>query len=143
MATELRSVVAVKEASGSINQMAAVIQEMPKGFTVLSGDDSMTLPLMILGGAGVISVVSNIIPGKVVEMTHAAHKGDFGKARKLHFDMLELFNTAFIETNPIPIKAAASMMAMCEEEYRLPMCRMSDANREKLKQCLKKYALIS
>ena len=122
--------------------MAQVISQLPEDFSVLSGDDGMTLPLMAIGGLGVISVVSNIVPDKIVAMVTHANNEEFDKARKIHYELLELFNTAFIETNPIPIKAAAAMMNLCEEEYRLPLCKMSDANREKLRGCLQRLNII-
>src|SRR3989338_3660243 len=132
---EIPNIIGVKEASGDINQMMDVINTI-HDFMVYSGDDSMTLPLMSLGGIGIISVVSNLVPKQVVEMVDAGLKGDFTKARRIHFELLPIFKGAFIETNPVPIKAAMAMKGMIEEEYRLPMCRMMEENKAKLRNIL-------
>lgn len=139
---DCKNVVGVKEASGDLNQMKDVIAQAPKSFSVLSGDDNMTLDLIKAEGHGIISVASNVIPGRMVAMVEAALKKDFVKAERLNSEMAEFFKGCFIETNPIPIKAAVAMMGMCEEVYRLPMCEMSAANREKWKEILKKMQLI-
>jgi 4-hydroxy-tetrahydrodipicolinate synthase len=139
----LKNIVGVKEASGNMMQMMEVVRQMPKDFSVLSGDDGMTVPLISIGGTGIISVASNIVPDKVALMVKLASSGEFEKAQKLHYELLDLFNVQFCETNPIPIKFAASLMGMCREEYRLPMCPLaSDANREKMKKCLKNLKII-
>ncbi|MDP7324074.1 MAG: 4-hydroxy-tetrahydrodipicolinate synthase, partial [Candidatus Woesearchaeota archaeon] len=131
----LENVQSIKEASGDINQMGDVINELPD-ISVMSGDDGMTLPLMALGGLGVISVVSNLVPDRIVELTDAALAGNFDEAKKIHFELLPLFKVAFIETNPIPIKAAMTMKGLAGGSYRLPMCEMEPENKEKLRQTL-------
>jgi 4-hydroxy-tetrahydrodipicolinate synthase len=142
---ELRNIIGVKEASGNINQMEDVIQNIAQcknNFTVMSGDDSLTLPLIALGGKGVISVVSNLLPEKVVQMVNAALNGDFYKARKLHYELLPVFKGAFIETNPIPIKAAMNLAGMPAGSYRLPICEMTQANKIKLENILREMKII-
>ena len=115
LAKEHSNIVGVKEASGNMAQMMDVINTLPKNFTVLSGDDNLTLPLMSLGGKGVISVAGNIIPRQMHELTEFALNGDFENAAKLHYGLLPLFKGIFIETNPIPIKAALAMKGMIKE----------------------------
>tara|TARA_Y100000310_G_scaffold128407_1_gene127601 strand:+ start:13914 stop:14810 length:897 start_codon:yes stop_codon:yes gene_type:complete len=136
LAKEHSNIVAVKEASGDINQMQDVLNTLPKEFDVLSGDDKMTLPLMKIGGRGVISVASNIIPAEVKQLTEYALSGDMQKAEELHNKLLPLFEGIFIETNPIPVKAALAMKGLIKESYRLPMCEMQTENREKLRKLL-------
>lgn len=142
LAKEHSNIVAVKEASGDINQMQDVLNTLPKEFDVLSGDDKMAFPLMKLGGKGVISVASNIIPADVKQLTEYALNGDLQKAEELHNKLLPLFEGLFVETNPIPIKAALAMKGMIKESYRLPMCEMQTANREKLKELLDSYKIL-
>jgi 4-hydroxy-tetrahydrodipicolinate synthase len=136
------SVIGVKEASGSLDQMSQVIAACGPDFIVLSGDDNVTLPLMAIGGRGVISVIANIVPRETSELTHAALDGDWKRARELHYTLFPLARAAFIETNPIPIKEAMAMAGLLEPEFRLPMCRMSDANRERLRTVLRPYGLV-
>ncbi len=136
------SIVGVKEASGSLDQMTQVILGCGPDFTVLSGDDNLTLPLMSVGGRGVVSVVANFMPRETVEMTHAALAGDWKLARDLHLRLFPLCRAMFIETNPIPVKEAMGMLGMIEPEFRLPMCRMSEANRQRLKAILEQYGLL-
>jgi len=135
-------IVGVKEASGSLDQMTQVILACGPEFSVLSGDDNLTLPLMAVGGRGVISVIANFVPRETVEMTHAALAGDWKLARELHHRLYPLSRAAFIETNPIPVKEAMAMLGMIEAEFRLPMCRMSDANRQKLQGVLTAFGLL-
>lgn len=142
LAKEHSNIIGVKEASGNIAQMMDVISMLPKNFDVLSGDDNLTLPLMSLGGKGVISVASNIIPKNMHELTEYALKGNFAEALKIHYRLLPLFRGIFIETNPIPIKAALAMKGMIKESYRLPMCEMKQENKEKLRQILKDFGII-
>ena len=139
---DAKNVVGVKEASGSLDQMSQVIAACGPGFSVLSGDDNLTLPLLAIGGHGVISVIANIVPRETAEMVHAALDGDWKRARELHYKLFPLARAAFLETNPIPIKEAMAMASMIEPEFRLPMCRMGDANRERLRTILKSYALV-
>ena len=136
------NIVGVKEASGSLDQMTQVILACGPEFTVLSGDDNLTLPLMSVGGRGVISVIANIVPRETAEMTHAALAGDWKLARELHLKLFPLSRAAFIETNPIPVKEAMGMMGLLEPEFRLPMCPMGAANRERLRAILVQYGLI-
>ena len=139
---DVASVVGVKEASGSLDQMSQVIAACGPDFSVLSGDDNITLPLLAIGGSGVVSVIANIVPRETADLVHAALDGDWKRARDLHYRLFPLARAAFLETNPIPIKEAMAMAGMLEPEFRLPMCRMSDANREKLRAILKSYALV-
>jgi 4-hydroxy-tetrahydrodipicolinate synthase len=142
LARDCRNIVGVKEASGSLDQMSQVLAACGPTFTVLSGDDNITLPLMAIGGHGVISVIANIVPRETADMVHAALDGDFKRARELHYRLFPLARAAFLETNPIPIKEAMAMAGMLEPEFRLPMCRMSDANRETLRGILRQYSLV-
>ncbi|MEK6949299.1 MAG: 4-hydroxy-tetrahydrodipicolinate synthase [Nanoarchaeota archaeon] len=142
LAKEHSNVVAVKEASGDINQMQDVLNTLPESFDVLSGDDNMTFPLMKLGGRGVISVASNIVPGEIKTLTDYCLAKDFSKAEELHNRLMPLFKGIFIETNPIPIKAALAMKGMIAEAYRLPMCEMQAENREKLRKILEELKII-
>ncbi len=139
---DVKNVAGVKEASGSLDQMSQVIAACGPDFSVLSGDDNLTLPLLAIGGHGVVSVIANILPRETAEMVHAALEGDWKRARDLHYRLFPLARAAFFETNPIPIKEAMAMAGMIEPEFRLPMCRMSDANRERLRAVLKPYALV-
>ncbi len=142
LARDVKNIVGVKEASGSLDQMSQVIAACGPDFSVLSGDDNITLPLLAIGGCGVVSVIANIVPRETADLVHAALDGDWKRARDLHFRLFPLARAAFLETNPIPIKEAMAMAGMLEPEFRLPMCRMSDANREKLRAILKPYGLI-
>ena len=142
LAKEHSNIVAVKEASGDINQMQDVLNTLPKSFDVLSGDDNMTLPLMKIGGMGVISVASNIAPDKIKQLADYCLAKNFAKAEELHNRLMPLFKGIFVETNPIPIKAALAMKGMIAEAYRLPMCEMRPENREKLKKTLEELKII-
>ena len=132
----LPNMVGVKEASGNITQMAEVLQAVPDGFAVLSGDDAITLPLMALGGVGVISVASNEVPGEMARLTSLCLAGDFSAARQLNRRLLPLMQANFIESNPIPVKAALAMMGLLEERYRLPLAPMKPENRARLEKVL-------
>jgi 4-hydroxy-tetrahydrodipicolinate synthase len=137
-----RNIVAVKEASGDIGQVMDLIAKKPAAFTVLSGDDNLVFPIMALGGAGVISVASNIVPDRMVRFVGAILKGQWEAARKMHYELLPLFKSIFIETNPIPIKAAMAMKGMMTESYRLPMCPMAPANRKTLEGVLREMKVL-
>jgi 4-hydroxy-tetrahydrodipicolinate synthase len=139
---DVKNIVGVKEASGSLDQMSQVIAACGPDFSVLSGDDNITLPLLAIGGSGVISVIANIVPRETADLVHAALEGDWKRARDLHYRLFPLARAAFLENNPIPIKEMMAMAGMLEPEFRLPMCRMSDANREKLRDIIKPYGLI-
>jgi len=142
IANEVPQVVAVKEASGSVEQMGEIIRNAPSGFAVLSGDDAITLPMMILGGKGCISVVANEVPKEFTTLCQAALKGDWEKARRLHFKLLNLMKVNFIESNPIPVKTALSMMGYLQENFRLPLVPIEDKNRMAVEKCLKELGLI-
>ena len=120
-----------------------VLNAVPPGFRVLSGDDAFTFPLIAVGGVGVISVVSNEIPGPMVRLAHLALEGKYDEARKLNAQLLPLMQVNFIETNPIPVKAALAMMGMIEEVYRLPMVPMKPENRAKLEKVLATHGLMT
>ncbi len=140
--SRIPNIVGVKEASGSILQMSEVIRLCSPEFDVLSGDDQMTFPLMALGGKGVISVVTNIIPDKMSALVKLMLAGQIDKARTIHFEIFELCQTMFVETNPIPIKVALGLMGKIEPEFRLPLCAPSAANLEKIRTALSKLNLI-
>jgi 4-hydroxy-tetrahydrodipicolinate synthase len=139
---KISNIVGIKEASGSIKQMSDVIHLCGKDFAVLSGDDIFTLPLMAIGGAGIISVVSNVVPADMAGLVDAVFEGHMEKAKALHYKMSDLMEALFIEVNPIPVKAALALMGKIECEYRLPLCNMSEANFEKLKSVMANYGLI-
>jgi len=129
------NIIAVKEAGGSVDRVSRILSACD--ITVLSGDDSLTLPMMAVGAKGVISVASNLAPAEVTSMVHAALEGRWDEARDLHYRLYPLFRDLFIETNPIPIKAALAMVGRIAEEYRLPLCPMSDEHREQLKRSMR------
>ncbi len=139
---KIPNIVGVKEASGSLKQMSDVIQLCGPDFDVLSGDDIFTLALMAIGGKGVISVISNVVPQDMAAMVDAFAAGDLVKARLLHYKMSPLIDALFIETNPTPVKAALAMMGTIEYELRLPLCRMTAKNEEALKKVMQNYGLI-
>lgn len=138
----IKNIVGVKEASGSLEQMSRIRKLCPKDFLLISGDDALTLPVMAIGGTGVISVVANIIPRDVADMCSAFEKGDMRRAQDLHYRMLGLVKAMFIETNPIPVKTSMGLMKLCDPRMRLPLCEMLPENREKLVGALKEYKLI-
>jgi len=140
--SKIPNIVGVKEASGSIVQQMEVLTAVERGFRVLSGDDAFTFPLMALGGVGVISVVSNEAPGAMTRLAHLLLEGGYDDARKLNAKLLPLMQVNFIETNPIPVKAALSMMGMIEEVYRLPLVPMKPENRAKLEKVLAAQGLL-
>lgn len=136
------TVVAVKEASGNINQIGEICRTVPKDFLVLSGDDAMTLPAMAVGGHGLISVASNEAPADLVRLVEAAEKGDFEAAREEHQRILPLLTANFLESNPIPVKAAMAQMGLLEENFRLPMVPPRDETRQRLGQVLAEVGLL-
>ncbi len=140
---EIENIVGIKEASGNITQIAEVIDRVPHKFIVLSGDDAMTLPVISLGGRGVVSVVSNQIPGAMTELASLANRNDFDAARKLQHNYLRLMQVNFIEANPIPVKWAMSVMGLLEPVYRLPMVEPSAANKQKIGQVLESTGLLA
>ena len=139
---EIPNIVGVKEASGSLKQMSDVVRLCGPDFSVLSGDDIFTLALMAIGGAGVISVISNVAPRDMAEMVDSFTAGDLSKARMLHHKMSPLIDALFLETNPIPVKAALAMMGKITYELRLPLCRMGEKNEAILKKEMQRYGLI-
>jgi 4-hydroxy-tetrahydrodipicolinate synthase len=139
---EIPNIVGVKEASGNITQMCDVCRAVPANFIVLSGDDAITLPLMAIGGRGIISVASNEIPRQMVQMVEAAERGDFAAARAVHNRILPLMQINFIESNPVPVKAAMAAMGLLEEVYRLPMCSPRPESRDRIVQVLKELELL-
>src|SRR3954470_22517412 len=138
----IRNIVAVKEASGNISQIAEVCASVPKNFLVFSGDDAITLPVISLGGVGIISVCSNEIPKEMAELTRAALAGKWDEARAIHKKYLALMQANFIESNPMPVKAVLAMMGKAEENYRLPMVRMKTDTRAKLEKIARDCGLI-
>jgi 4-hydroxy-tetrahydrodipicolinate synthase len=139
---EIRNIVAIKEATGDMKQVSEVIRLCGDRITVLSGDDFTTFTLLALGGKGAISVSANVAPKLVSKMFAAWEKGNIQQARKIHYQLEPLNAAMFYETNPIPAKTALAMMKKIKEEFRLPLCEMAPANREKLKKTLKSLKLI-
>ncbi len=139
---ELEHIVGLKEATGSLDEVQEVIRLCGDRIEVYSGDDALTLPIMAVGGSGVISVIANIMPKQSAAMTAAAFAGDWVQARRLHYAMLPLMRALFLETNPIPIKAAAAMMGLCRDELRLPLLPMSEAPRAKLRAAMQQLGLV-
>jgi 4-hydroxy-tetrahydrodipicolinate synthase len=139
---EIEQVVGVKEASGNLDQMAHVIASVPDSFAVLSGDDALTLPLLAIGGRGVIATTSNVAAAEMVELVRAFRAGDVERARAVHYRLLPLFDALFCETNPIPVKAALALRGQILEELRLPLTRLSAQNRERLQLALKEFGLL-
>jgi 4-hydroxy-tetrahydrodipicolinate synthase len=135
------NVVAVKEASGNIQQMVEICKAVPDGFLVLSGDDALTLPLMAVGGRGIISVASNEIPAEMVQMVEAAERGDYAAARQVHARILPLMLGNFVESNPGPVKFAMAAMGLCENVFRLPMVPPRPASQQKILNVLKELGL--
>jgi 4-hydroxy-tetrahydrodipicolinate synthase len=138
----IQNIVGVKEASGNISQMANVIHEVPSSFAVLSGDDAIAIPLIALGGRGIISVVSNEIPAEMTQLAQACLRGDFESARAIQARFLPLMNVNFVESNPIPVKAALGLMGLLEPVYRLPMTPPSPANLKKIEAVLNSVGLL-
>jgi 4-hydroxy-tetrahydrodipicolinate synthase len=139
---EMPEIVAIKEASGSLGQMAEVVQLAGDKITLLSGDDNLTLPILAIGGRGVISVVANIAPRDNADMVKAWEEGKIERARQLFYKLLPLCQAMFIETNPIPVKTSLALMGKIDGEMRLPLYPMAPANLEKLKTALRDYSLI-
>jgi 4-hydroxy-tetrahydrodipicolinate synthase len=142
LARDCKNIVGVKEASGSLDQMSRIKQLCGANFDLISGDDSLTLPILGIGGTGIISVVANIVPRDVANLIAEFEKGNIKKAQEIHYKLLPLIKAMFIETNPIPVKTTMGLLGMCEPDLRLPMCAMSTENLEKLKQALKDYRLL-
>ncbi len=138
----VKNIAGIKEASANLEQMTQIIYSTPEKFVLLSGDDSLTIPIYSVGGRGVISVLSNILPGKVAKLCALAAAGKYDEANKLNRELLPLANAMFIETNPIPVKEAMGMLGMCSAELRLPLTPMSEENKKKLHAILKQHGLL-
>lgn len=139
---EVRNVVAIKEASGSMDQASNIVSLCGDRLTILSGDDSLTLPLMALGAKGVIATVGNLMPRETHELAAAALTGDFARAREIHYKLLPLVRAIFVETNPIPVKQALAFMGKCTPEMRMPLTQMSPGPAEKLHAVMKDLRLV-
>jgi 4-hydroxy-tetrahydrodipicolinate synthase len=139
---DIKQVVGIKEASGSMDQISDILRLCGDRLTILSGDDSATLPLMAIGAKGVIATISNIMPREMHELAAAGLSGDFARARQIHFAMLPLMRALFIETNPIPIKQACAFMGKCANEVRMPMTPMTQGPAEKLRNAMRESGLI-
>jgi len=139
---QISNIVAIKEASGSITQQMELLGMVGPNFRVLSGDDSFTFPLMALGGAGLISVTSNVAPREMTNLVHLLLDGKYDEARKLNSRLLPLMRATFLETNPIPVKAALAMMGKIKEIYRLPLCPLKPENRARLEKTLAAQGLL-
>lgn len=142
LAKDFPTIVAVKEAAGSLDQVSEILTLTKTGFTVLSGDDSLTVPMMAVGAKGVVSVVANVAPEETQALCAAALKGDYKKAAALHLKLFPLIKSLFVETNPIPVKAALAMMGLCRPEPRLPLTPLSPEHRPALRKALKAFQLL-
>jgi len=140
--SKIDNIVGIKEASGSLRQMNDVVSLCGDDFAVLSGDDYFTLPLLLLGGKGVVSVISNVAPADMAALIDSFTAGDIKRARQLHDKMVPLIDALFLETNPVPVKAALAVMGKISYDVRLPLYKMSDGNYEKLKKAMGNYGLI-
>lgn len=138
----LENIVAIKEASGSLDQVSRTLEMCGPNFTMLAGDDSLTLPIMAVGGRGVIAVVSNLWPEKLCSLVKSANAGDFATARKAHYELMPVMRAMGLETNPIPVKAALALMGHIADELRLPLTQLTEANRETLRATLKSAGLL-
>ncbi len=136
------NIVATKEASGNLSLIAQIADECGDSLDIYSGNDDQVLPILSLGGKGVISVFSNLLPREMHNLCKSFFDGDIATSRKLQLDYLKLMNSLFIEVNPVPVKTACGIMGLCSDEMRLPLCEMEDANREKLISVMKEYSLI-
>lgn len=137
----IKNIVGIKEASGNVTQMAEICRAVPTDFLVISGDDALTLPLMSIGGRGIISVASNEIPSEMSQLVEAAERGDFAQARTIHTKLLPLLLVNFVESSPGPVKFAMSAMGLCEEVYRLPMVPIKDTSKQKILGVLRELGL--
>ncbi len=141
LAKDCPNIVASKESTPNMDRISELVKLMGDNFTILSGDDSLTLPMMSIGAKGVISVASNIVPREVKSLVDHVLNGDIKRAMELHLYLFDLFKMLFIETNPIPVKTACWALGMCEKEFRLPLCEMKPENERKLIEMLKRYNL--
>jgi 4-hydroxy-tetrahydrodipicolinate synthase len=141
--SKIDNIVGIKEASGDLVKCSQIVRDTTDDFCVLSGEDALNYPILCVGGVGAISVTANILPDKLSAMCNAWDAGDIKKAQKLHLELLDINQTLFIETNPIPVKTALAMMGKVKEEFKLPLCPMSEANKKKLAEVLKRYGCVS
>ena len=139
LANECRNIVSIKEASGSVERVGELRRRLPESFTILSGDDSLTLPFMAVGAVGVVSVASNLFPSQVCALVRACESGDLKSAEKLHRKLSPLFKDLFIEPNPVPVKTALGCRGLMSGEVRLPLCEMSEANQSRLRKTLEEF----
>jgi 4-hydroxy-tetrahydrodipicolinate synthase len=139
LANECRNIVSIKEASGSVERVGELRRHLPESFTILSGDDSLTLPFMAVGAVGVVSVASNLFPSQVRALVRACESGDLKLAENLHRKLLPLFKDLFIEPNPVPVKTALGWRGWMSGEVRLPLCEMSEANQARLRKTLEEF----
>src|SRR6266498_3261591 len=139
LAKECRNIVSIKEASGSVERVSDLRRRLPESFTILSGDDSLTLPFMAVGAAGVVSVASNLFPSQVCGLIRACESGDFKSATQLHRKLLPLFEDLFIEPNPVPVKTALGWRGVMSGEVRLPLCEMIEVNQARLRKTLEQF----
>lgn len=139
LAKECRNIVSIKEASGSVDRVSDLRRRLPESFTILSGDDSLTLPFMSVGAAGVVSVASNLFPAEVCALVRACQSGDFKAAATLHRKLSPLFKDLFIEPNPVPVKTALGWRGSMSGDVRLPLCEMSEANQARLRKTLEEF----
>ena len=142
LAHDCKNIIAVKEASGSLEQMSRIKQLCPPNFELVAGDDALTLPVLGIGGVGIISVVANVVPRDVANLVSEFEKGNIKKAQSIHYKLLPLIKAMFVETNPIPVKTAMGLLGMCEPDLRLPLCSMAPENLDRLKKALKEYGLL-
>jgi 4-hydroxy-tetrahydrodipicolinate synthase len=138
----IKNIVAVKESSGNLEQMSRILQATSGRMTLLSGDDALTLPVLAIGGTGVISVAANVVPRDVASMVQAFQAGRREEALAQHRKLLPLVRALFLETNPIPVKTAMSMLGMCSDELRLPLCGLSEGNVARLRTALEEYGVL-
>ena len=141
--SEIPNITGVKEASGNVTQMCEICNAVPDDFIVLSGDDALTLPVMSVGGHGIVSVASNEVPAEMTQMVEMAERGDFASARRLHRRLLPLMQVNFIESSPIPVKSAMAAMGLLEEVYRLPMVPPRTASRGQIVEVLRELGLLA
>jgi 4-hydroxy-tetrahydrodipicolinate synthase len=139
LAKECRNIVSIKEASGSVERVGELRRRLPDAFTILSGDDSLTVPFMAVGAAGVVSVASNLFPSEVSALVRACESGDLKSAEKLHSKLLPLFKDLFIEPNPVPVKTALGWRGVVSPEVRLPLCEMSEENQTRLRKTIDEF----
>src|SRR5256885_9819759 len=142
LAKECRNIVSIKEASGSVERVSDLRRRLPESFTILSGDDSLTLPFMAVGAAGVVSVASHLFPSQLCALIRACESADLKSAEKLHRKLLPLFKDLFIEPNPVPVKTALGWRGAMSPEVRLPLCEMSEANQGRLRKMLEDFESI-